>query len=377
MRRGVIAGAALGLVLAAIAAPAAEAKDSNPRQPSVDIQPGLTISILGVGDILTHRQIIDQAIADASGGDRIDFYPQLKGIARLVSSADLAICHMEYPMGSHKGPWTAWPGVPDAPPQLAEAIAEVGFDACSTASNHTLDQGFPGIERLLNALDDNGIAHEGTARTKKESETPTIVEVKGVKVGLLSYAYGFDGMPKPPGYEWCANVVNVERMIAEARLARKMGARLVVLSLHDGDEGIVHPSGEQMYVVQKLAESKQIDLVLGHHVHVVQPVDRVDGMWVAYGHGNLLTAQDRKNPRSGDGLISEFTFTEQADGSFEPTRAVGYVVHNYDYPFRLSLVPGKDQQDWAEAGSWQRTSGAVSGFGARDKGFRLLRWGGD
>ena len=320
--RGLAVGVAVAAALLLVAAqPALADQSSNPREPSVDIQPGRTISILGVGDILSHRQIIDQARSDATGRNRVDFYPQLEGIEGLVTSADLAICHMEYPMGSHKGPWTAWPGVPDAPPQLAKAVADVGFDACSTASNHTLDQGFSGIQRLLDALDANGIAHSGTARTKQQSETPTIVDVKGVPVGLLSYAYGFDGMPKPPGYEWCANTVNVERMIAEAKLARKMGARLVVLSLHDGDEGIVHPSGEQIYVVQKLAESHQIDLVLGHHVHVVQPVDRVDGMWVAYGHGNLLTAQDRKVARSGDGLVSMFTFTEQEDGTFEPTRA--------------------------------------------------------
>ena len=342
-----------------------------------DVQPGRTISILGVGDILTHKEIIAQAIEDAAGASSADFYPMLQGVEGLVSSADLAVCHMEYPMGSPEGPWTAWPGTPDAPPQLAEAVAKVGFDACSTASNHVLDQGFDGITRLLDALDANGLAHAGTARSEEEASTPTLVDVKGVPVGLLSYSYSLDGISCPEEQPSCANLIDVDRMIAEATAARAAGARLVVLSLHAGDEGQTAPSGQQLDVIQQLADSGQVDLVLGHHVHVVQPVERVGDMWVAYGHGNLLTAQSRKDPRSGDGLATMFTFTEQADGSFEATSAAGYSVHNYDFPFRLTVAPDVSEQAWEEAASWDRTMSAVLSYGAQDQGFELLPWQGD
>ena len=353
----------------------ARAESQAPTPAAVLAQTGRTISILGVGDILTHKEIIAQAIEDAGGASPADFVAQLQGVEPLVSSADLAVCHMEYPMGTPEGPWTAWPETPDAPPQLAAAVAGIGFDACSTASNHVLDQGFDGMTRLLDALDANGLAHAGTARTPEEAAQPTIVDVKGVPVALLSYTYSLGGIPCPDG-DWCANLIDVDRMIAEAAAARAQGARLVVLSLHAGDEGIATPSGEQSDVINRLAESGQVDLVLGHHVHVVQPVDRVGNMWVAYGHGNLLTAQSRKDPRSGDGLISMFTFTEQADGSFVPTDAVGYVVHNDDFPFRLSLVPDVSEQTWEETASWERTQDAVMSYGAADQGFRLLTWPG-
>lgn len=338
------------------------------------VQPGLTISILGVGDILTHKEIIAQAIEDARGASPADFVPQLQGIADLVSSADMAVCHMEYPMGEPEGPWTAWPGIPDAPPQLAQAVADVGFDACSTASNHVLDQGFDGMSRLLDGLDAQGLAHAGAARTAEEASTPTIVDVKGVPIALLSYSYSLNGIPCPAGQEWCANLIDVPRMIDEARVARAAGARIVVLSLHAGDEGVSTPSSQQVEVMHALAESGQIDLVLGHHVHVVQPVDVIDGMWVVYGHGNLLTAQSRRDPRSGDGLISMFTFTEQSEGSFVVTDASGYAVHNDDFPFRLSLVPAIGSQTPDQAASWQRTLEAVNGLDAASKGFRLLPW---
>ena len=342
-----------------------------------DVQPGRTISILGVGDILTHKEIIAQAIEDAAGVSSADFYPMLQGIEGLVSSADLAVCHMEYPVGSPDGPWTAWPGTPDAPPQLTEAVAKVGFDACSTASNHVLDQGFDGITRLLDALDAHGLAHAGTARSQEEAETPTLLDVKGVPIGLLSYSYSLDGISCPDEQPSCANLIDVDRMIAEAKAARAAGARLVVLSLHAGDEGQTAPSMQQLDVIQQLAASGQVDLVLGHHVHVVQPVERVGDMWVVYGHGNLLTAQSRKDPRSGDGLATMFTFTEQADGSFAATSAAGYSVHNYDFPFRLSVAPEAPEQTWEEAASWDRTMSAVMSYGAQDQGFELLPWPGD
>lgn len=342
-------------------------------KPPADVQPGRTVSILGVGDILTHKEILAQAVEDADARP-IDFRPQLQGIEGLVSSADLAVCHMEYPMGTAEGPWTAWPGIPDAPPQLAEAVADVGFDACSTASNHVLDQGFDGLTRLLDGLDAEGLAHAGTARTQGEAAKPTIIDVKGVPVALLSYSYSLNGIPCPVEHEWCANLIDVDRMIGEAEVARSLGARIVVLSLHAGDEGVTAPSAQQLDAVQQMADSGQVDLVLGHHVHVVQPVDRVGNMWVVYGHGNLLTAQSRKDPRSGDGLISMFTFTEQEDGSFVATDAVGYVVHNDDFPFRLSLVPDESARTWEQAATWVRTEPAVMSYAADEKGFRLMPW---
>ena len=337
------------------------------------VQPGRTISVIGVGDILVHKEIIEQALSD-SRRSLPDFYEQLRGIEPLVSSADLAVCHIEFPMGSSRGPWTAWPDLPASPPQLAKAVAKVGFDTCSTASNHSFDQGFLGLSRVLNALDKNGVRHAGTARTEEEASTPTIIEVKGVPVAHLSYAYDFNGMPVPEGREWSANLINAQRIIKEAKLARKLGARIVILSLHAGYEGDANPSPQQLEVVQKIADSGLVDLVIGHHAHVIQPVDRVGDMWVAYGHGNLLSAQSRRDPRSGDGLLTRFTFTEQEDGSFDVTEAVGYVVHNDDFPFRLSLVPRQGSATWSQEGSWNRTQDVVADLGADEKGFRLLRW---
>lgn len=326
-----------------------------------------TITIAGVGDILLHKEIVEQAVAD--GGGSPDFTAQLEGITPLIEAADLAVCHMEFPLGSREGPWTAWPDVPNGPPQITEAVAAMGFDACSTASNHTLDQGFDGVVSTINALESAGLAHAGSASSESAAADITMIDVRGVPVALLSYTYGFNGIPRP--YDWCCNLIEPDAIVADAQRARDGGARLVVVSLHHGEEGVSPPTESQRDVVQQLADSGTIDLVLGHHAHVVQPVTKVGSMWVAYGHGNLLSAQSRRDPRSGDGLLTTFTFAEQADGSFLATSAVGYAIVNYDFPFSIAPVPSyAEPGDKADA-TWTRVSeqalipGDTSGFELR------------
>jgi poly-gamma-glutamate synthesis protein (capsule biosynthesis protein) len=344
-----------------------------PALPARSTPPPVSITIVGVGDVLSHREIIDQARVDAGARGGVDFRPMLEGVRPLVERADLAICHMEFALGSRRGPWTAWPDVPNSPPQLADAMSAVGFDACSTASNHSLDQGFAGVVRTIEAIEGAGMVAFGTARSKREARTPRVIEVKGVPIGLLSYSYGWNGMPVPSGQPWCCPLIDATRVVADARLARERGARLVVVSLHHGVEGVRDPTVQQTSVVRQLARSGAVDLVLGHHAHVVQPVDLVDGMWVAYGHGNLLSAQSRRDPRSGDGLLTSFTFTEQADGSFEVSRAAGYAVRNADFPFRLHVVGPRESASQADRATWRRTREAVLLLGAQAKGFRLVR----
>jgi len=330
-----------------------------------------TITIAGVGDILLHKEINAQAVQD--GGGTPDFLPQLEGIRPLVEAADLAICHMEYPLGSRDGPWQAWPDLPNGPPQIAEAVAAIGFDACTTASNHTLDQGFDGVVSTLDALESAGLAHAGSAASESDAKRITIIDVQGVPVALLSYTYGFNGIPRP--YDWCCNLLEPGLITTDAQRAREAGARLVVVALHHGVEGIAPPTQSQRDVVQELADSGLVDLVLGHHAHVVQPVTRVGNMWVAYGHGNFLSAQSRKDPRTGDGLLTQFTFAEQADGSFAGIDAVGYPIVNNDFPFSVAPVPadaepgGKADMTWSRVSEQAIVPGDASGF-------RLGRFGG-
>ena len=127
--------------------------------------------------------------------------------------------------------------------------------------------------------------------------------------------------------------------------------------------------------MQELADSGLVDLVLGHHAHVVQPVTRVGSMWVAYGHGNLLSAQSRRDPRTGDGLITTFTFSEQADGSFLGVDAMGYALVNHDFPFRVMPITAYDGPGTRADATWSRVMEQVLVPGDAS-GFRLIHFTG-
>lgn len=275
-------------------------------------------TVVGSGDVLLHQGLWRQAASDGKGRG-MDFRPLLAGVRPVVAGADLAICHLETPVGKPGGPFTGYP-VFRVPPQVVPALRDTGFDACSTASNHSLDGGAEGVRRTLSALDAAGLPHAGTARSAAERARTTMLTAAGVKVALLSFTYGFNGIPLPDGEPWLANQIQVGTILADARTARQRGAEVVIVSLHWGTEYRHDPTAFQTSVARRVLGSPDVDLILGHHAHVVQPFAQIGGEWVAFGHGNLVSTQSF-SAATRDGVLSRFTFAETAPGRFQVTRA--------------------------------------------------------
>ena len=277
-----------------------------------------TFTLVATGDVLLHTALWEQARADAAsagnpGGH--DFGPMLAGIRPVVSGADVAICHMETPVAPPGGPFSSYPSF-SVPPEIAPALAATGYDACTTASNHTYDRGSEGVTRTLDALDAAGIRHAGSARTPQEAGTTTLLDVDGVRLALLSYTFGFNGIPAPGGETWRSNPIDERRILTDAGVARRRGADVVVVALHWGDEYNHDPNGQQQALAPRLIGSPDIDLLLGHHAHVVQPIEAIGNEWVVYGMGNLVSNQGSQGPDKLEGLLLRFRFTEQPDGGW-------------------------------------------------------------
>ncbi|MFG2347429.1 CapA family protein [Streptomyces phaeochromogenes] len=272
-------------------------------------------TLVASGDVLPHSSIIDRAQADA-GGYGYDFRPMLSGVKPVVARADLAICHMETVYGAD-GHYTGYPTF-KSPPQVAEGLAATGYDACSTASNHTLDDGAAGIHRTLDALDRAGVRHAGSARSAAEADAPTIMQTGTAKVAHLAYTYGTNGFPLPAGEPWAVNLIDPDRIVTDARAARKAGADVVVVSLHWGTEWQDEPDAQQLTLGKRLTGARtdgrpDIDLILGTHAHVPQAYEKVNGTWVIYGMGDqiagAMTNHDgAKDPRGNESTIGRFTF---------------------------------------------------------------------
>ena len=187
-----------------------------------------------------------------------------------------------------------------APAEIVRDLGEQGWDGCSTASNHAADGGFDGLAATLDAFDEASMGHVGTARDKQEARGAQFYELdrdgRTVTIAHLSATYVLNGL-EPPRGSWSVDIIDPARIARQAKAARAAGADLVVVSLHDGVEYVTEPTEHQRAETRALARSRQIDLVIGHHAHVPQPVERLrggpegDGMWVAYGLGNLLSNQ--------------------------------------------------------------------------------------
>ena len=140
-------------------------------------------------------------------------------------------------------------------------------------------------------MDAAGLGHPGMARNAHEADQSTIVDVRGLRVGLLSYTYGLNSGPLPADRPWLVNTIEPRRILNDAKNARRAGAQFVVVLLHWGQEYRSTPTPFQREVAKRLLGAPEVDLILGHHVHVVQPIERVGSKWVAYGMGNSLSNQ--------------------------------------------------------------------------------------
>jgi poly-gamma-glutamate synthesis protein (capsule biosynthesis protein) len=259
--------------------------------------PEAVVTLLAAGDVLLHGPVNDSATTAAG----IDYSPLLAGTDAWVRGADLALCHLEVPVAP---PGQAPSGYPvfGAPGQIARDLAEQGWDGCSTASNHALDRGMPGVTATLDALDAARLGHAGTARDAAEAAAVQRYDLerggRTVQVAHLSATEQLNGFAPPADAPWAVQQLDADALVAAARGARADGADVVVVSVHAGTEYTSTPTEAQRRVAAALAASGQVDLVIGHHAHVPQPIERLPGgpggtgMWVAYGLGNHLSNQD-------------------------------------------------------------------------------------
>ena len=300
------------------------------------------MTIAFTGDVLLHAGVTDQAAKDGAANPAVashglDYRPLLAGAKPFVQSADLAICNLETPIAPPGGPYTTYP-VFSVPPEILPALVDTGFDACTTASNHTVYKGLPDIQRTLDAMDAADLKHAGSNRSAQEEAGTTMLDAHGVKVALLAYAYGLNGFQLPADKKWAVDIIDTAKILADAHAARAAGAAIVLVALHTGTEYQVLPTAQQRAVATALAASPDIDLIYGHHAHVVQPFDKIGNTWVAYGLGNMIAHQHRlpKLTMAQHEVMAQFTFTSGTDGRWHVSRAEARpaVMSNLDEPLR-------------------------------------------
>ncbi len=207
-----------------------------------------------------------------------------------------------------------------APYEVADDLARVGFDRCSTASNHSYDLGEAGVATTLQALDDAGLGSVGTARNAAEAEPEMFVVDE---IGVAHLAYALNSNTSWPRNEWSVRRVRDASSIStDVDAVRRRGAEIVIVSLHVFAEMRSTPTPDDRTLVEAMLAQTPVDLVVMHGPHTVQPMEIVDGVPVFWSLGNLVSGMGVEGRgkysdlRSLDGLAAAVRFTERADGSF-------------------------------------------------------------
>ncbi|MGJ5589746.1 CapA family protein [Micrococcus lylae] len=303
--------------------PTASVASSSPSDTPPSATQARTATISVSGDLLWHEPLWEAARTD----DGFDFRAQLDGLTPALANADLAVCHQEVPVARPGGPYSDYPTF-RSPAETVDAVAAAGFDLCTTASNHTMDDGWDGLVRTRETLEAAGLGAVGTYTTRSEAQSPHLFTTdQGVKVAIVSQTYGLNGIPKTPGREWSVDLLDPDKAVADARRARAAGADIVIFHMHAGTEYEQEPDSNQRYMAAMVTASGEFDLVMGQHPHVVQPIEKVNGVWTVFSTGNLMAAQRRDTPQTDDGMLVDISFRETPSGRFTVDRVQWAPTH--------------------------------------------------
>lgn len=280
---------------------------------------GQTFTVTVSGDVLIHERVADAA-RTSSGWD---FAQLFEPVAPIITSADLAICHLEVPISSTNDDLAfGAQGVFRAPKELAAGLKAAGFDSCSVASNHAYDSGEASLASTTRELNAVGVPHVGVSAPDDEADDLWQFDIEGITVGHLAYTYGLNG--RAPG-EVPQNLVaqiDEDQILADAQRHRAHGSEFVIVSLHWGDEFSSELTEQQQTLGPRLLASENIDLIVGHHTHLPQAVTKIGDEYIAYGLGNFLSNQSAVAPEcsscpvaSQDGVLLSFDIRRETDSS--------------------------------------------------------------
>lgn len=243
-----------------------------------------SLSLVMVGDSLIHGAVY--ADAKVSGG--YDFKPMLEEIKPIVSEFDLAFYNQETILGGTELGLSTYPRF-NSPYEVGDAFIDSGFNLVGLANNHTLDRGEKAILNSCNYWKEKEIYTAGSYSSQEDRNNIEIREVNGIKYALLSYTSWTNGLTIPDGKTYLLNRYDEETVKQDIEKVKDK-VDLLMVSMHFGDEYSHTPSTEQKNIANYLA-NLGVDIVIGHHPHVVQPIEFIDNTLVIYSLGNFISAQ--------------------------------------------------------------------------------------
>jgi poly-gamma-glutamate capsule biosynthesis protein CapA/YwtB (metallophosphatase superfamily) len=282
----------------------------------INAQSPKILKLVFAGDIMGHDTQIESALKQ--GGDHYDYSSCFEHIQPYISAADIAIGNLEVTLAGP--PYKGYPAF-SSPDALALEIKEAGFDLLVNANNHAIDRRKKGLERTLHVLDSLALVQSGVFRDKMERrlEYPLIVEKNGIRLALLNYTYGTNGIKVTS-----PNIVNyIDTILIKKDLekAESTDPDFTIVLIHWGLEYQRTENDVQKEMAHFLFDHGA-DAIIGSHPHVVQPIrDYGNGKLVVFSMGNMISNQRKRYTDGGilvDLTLEKTDSTRISDYSFLP-----------------------------------------------------------
>lgn len=303
---------------------------SNPTEVKLEGKSS-DITIGMIGDILLHHPLYTYDNYDIS----------FSAVKDEMIGTDFLLANQESLPGGVELGLSGYPNF-NSPKHIIRDLKANGVDLLSIANNHTLDQKESGLLKAIGHMKEYGMPYIGAYESVEDRGTKRIFDVKGVRVGVLAYTYSLNGAAIPKGKGYLVSLITKDRMETEIR-EMKAEADLTVVSIHWGDEYVLQPSERQEELAEWLA-SQDVDIIFGHHPHVLQPYAKIGNTEVFYSLGNFFSAQAFDSTNIG-GIakvhlstvdLAGKRFMELGKSTFYPTAVVR------DENKRFIVVPLKD-----------------------------------
>lgn len=293
-----------------------ETESETESEPEPYVEPEL--NLIMVGDVLPHARLIKAGLLE-DGTYNYDF--MFEHITDYVQEADLAIINQEVVMAGEEYGYSGYPTF-NSPTAMADSIAKAGFDVVLHATNHTMDKRLQGALNTLEYWKTNhpDLAIIGLYDSQEARDTIYVYEQDGIRVAILNYTYGTNGIPVPEEASYVVNLLDKELVKSDIAKAKEL-ADFVIVCPHWGTEYVFEASAYQKDWVKIFLESG-VDLVLGTHPHVIEPIEwfeREDGhrMLVYYSLGNFINSAATSKEGAGArflGAMATVTLAKTEEG---------------------------------------------------------------
>jgi poly-gamma-glutamate synthesis protein (capsule biosynthesis protein) len=253
----------------------------------------IIIKITCVGDLMCHTDEFKYAHVEA---DSFNFLPYFHFVRNYFDESDFLIGNLETVLAGSQKKYSGYPFF-NSPDDFAEGFKLLGFDMLWTSNNHSLDKGETGILRTIQVLKQLNINYSGTFESQNDRDSIRIYNIKGIRVGVLSYSYGTNGNLIPAGKEFLINIIDTARIKIDIAKLKELKPDVTLVYFHFGEEYQKKINEYQLEIV-KTAINSGAEIILGSHPHVLQGVDyfstvntKFDTGFVAYSLGNFISNQ--------------------------------------------------------------------------------------